>query len=566
MSDTYFLSQKQETPVEVLRSQRFTLRFTYARATETRIENETGQDFLAFRADDDKLVFALCDGVSQSFFGDFAARFLGHSLIDWLWKKKPHCNDLQNLADDFNSLLLSLTEIASKKVQEIPLPNDIPPMFREVLEEKRVFGSESTFICGRIDFQKQNQPGQIFFSWMGDSRLRLWTNDTELAILQHSTFRTQERWSTRQGPVNGAPHVFCSSFEQAKDMITRIAVYSDGFVLFDDYDYPLPTQEIQELIFQSWNLPGSDDISFLEIWLQPYPLILDDLYLDAPRRIQVHPKEDHFQISWERIDQAENYEIELRSSAGIRRKTVINNYIAVKRSLVDTAFRIRAIANDVSGLWSPWITLQKPVPVGEEGEGQEALPPPPPPPSDSVGSTEGAQREEPKKTDWRIRLLTVSSLLLFFIGVTFLAVYGFLEVKDHLPFTKTSTPTVTSTPIIIYIPPIFQEKTLSTTPKTHPTITIDYRLTTTPALSDTPALFITPTPSPTISPTSIPTQTVTPIPTHKPIPTPTTVPIPLPPSISTITISPDFPLTLTPQLPSNTPSPFIHILPLIHLQ
>ena len=77
--------QRYDIPPTTLSLGPFRIRYTYFRSSETRAHDEIGQDYLIFKLDPDKLVFCLCDGVSQSFYGDLAARYLGDHIIDWLW-------------------------------------------------------------------------------------------------------------------------------------------------------------------------------------------------------------------------------------------------------------------------------------------------------------------------------------------------------------------------------------------------------------------------------------------------------------------------------------------------
>lgn len=559
MSENYYLSQQKETPIQVCRRQRYTLRYAYARAAETRAENETGQDFLAFRADEDTLVFALCDGVSQSFFGDLAARFLGESLIDWLWKNDFRCTDAEVMAQNMESFLHSLTEAATKQVQVLPLPEDMPAMFRDVLEEKRALGSESTFICGRIDFQKENQPGQIYLGWMGDSRLRVWTNDDELTIFQSSEFLTRERWSTRQGPVNGVPHVFCDSLDKEDQTITRFMLYSDGFALLDEYDLSLPTQNIQDLIVKSWSLPESDDISFLEIWLQPYPVVLDHLHLIAPEHIQVHPEEDTLRIAWKAVKGATSYEVELEGIKSFRRKKVKNNHITLKLHSSNVAMRVRAITDSISGPWGAWTPLPAPIAVSA-GHNTESIdnisPPPPPPPPESVKPppSSGGSYETKKPKSMYMLVIIAGSFLFLCIGLTFLAAYGILKMERtwikyfQTPATIALTPT--STPIKIYIPPLRVTPSSPPTFSPFPTVTLQL----TPMPSVTPTSTPTPTPSPTATSTTTLTPSVTPTPTFTTTPTSTSTPSPTatPTTTPTPSVTPTPTLTVT---PTSTPTP-----------
>lgn len=88
-SRTLKVPQGWESWVQVVRGQALAYRFAYARSADTRASGDVGQDYLAVREGPQTLVFALCDGVSQSFYGDLAARYLGDALVAWLGERLP---------------------------------------------------------------------------------------------------------------------------------------------------------------------------------------------------------------------------------------------------------------------------------------------------------------------------------------------------------------------------------------------------------------------------------------------------------------------------------------------
>ncbi len=194
--------QDRETDVREIVAGPFRLRYLYARSHDCRKSDDPGQDYIALRYDDRRLVFALCDGVSQSFYGDLAARFLGDALVDWLW------NDL--VPDEFrpepirqalHSYLMDLTAEATREVRQVPVPSDAPPMLREALEQKRAIGSETMFICGSIEMPGPDLPnGRIVLAWLGDSELQLWSDDQDLSPALDAEWVTARRWSTKVGP------------------------------------------------------------------------------------------------------------------------------------------------------------------------------------------------------------------------------------------------------------------------------------------------------------------------------------------------------------------------------
>lgn len=302
MKAIIYLPQNIETPINSIVNQNIGIRYAYARSADTRSTNDPGQDFLGLSYDESSVVFAVCDGVSQSFFGDVAARFLGQSLIDWLQNMPANRHDPEEVREALSGFLHQITGEATKVVQGISLPNDLSPLFRDVLEQKRRLGSESTFICGRIDLPTQNRDGQILLAWMGDSRLRIWSGETEISEQLPGAFLTQQRWSTRQGPLHGDPHIYVASLERGQPpAIRKLSIYSDGFSLLDGFNEALPSVTVQKLIEQSWTMSASDDISFLEIWFGGFPEMIETLKLDPPSNIRTAVSNEQLQLVWERL-------------------------------------------------------------------------------------------------------------------------------------------------------------------------------------------------------------------------------------------------------------------------
>lgn len=279
MNDVEFskeLPQDREVSIETFAYKLFKVRYAYARASETQKYGDKGQDFLTFETSGNGFVFALCDGVSQSFYGELAASFLGISLRQWLLKQLPITMNVGIISNLLDEHLVAITEEASRQVKKHPVPEDALPLLQSVLEEKREKGSETTFICGRIDLPGKEFPeGRAVFSWLGDSRLRLWSAEEEITDILGGSFETRERWSSKRGPVGKKPNVFVGVL-QGEKQLSRIAAYSDGISVYDDYANVLMHHEIQNLINHAGERADSDDISFLEIILD-----YDQTYEDA---------------------------------------------------------------------------------------------------------------------------------------------------------------------------------------------------------------------------------------------------------------------------------------------
>jgi len=271
------LPQDRETPVQEVLSDKFKYRFAYSRSADTKQHHDIGQDYLLLQVDIDNFVFALCDGVSQSFYGDLAARLLADSLVDWFSGYLSSLADSNELGKELESHLQELTKKAEPIIGNHPIPQNASPLLKTVLEEKRDLGSETTFICGCIQLPNQSFPeGRVIFAWMGDSRLRLWNQAGDITNKLGNTFQTMQRWSTKRGMVGSKVHLYQSSLTES-DQLIRIAAYSDGLVSFDEIGDIVSNTKITELIRQADEGATSDDISFIEIIID-----LEGAYATSP--------------------------------------------------------------------------------------------------------------------------------------------------------------------------------------------------------------------------------------------------------------------------------------------
>lgn len=253
--------QDRETPPRVQEAERFRWVYAYARASETREADEVGQDCLVVDPSDAGLAFALCDGVSQSFFGDLAASALADALVEWMARAVPVGAEREEVAASLGVMLRRLCGPVSEEVAAFPVPGGLAPMVAEVLEEKRLLGSESTFVCGRLHLPGPACPdGQLFLAWLGDCRCRLWRGGREVEPL--GPFRTEERWSSVRGAVGSAPHVHLGPLD-----VERLVCYSDGLAALDRHPTPPGPEGIQRLLEEAGRSPTSDDVSYLDVLL-----------------------------------------------------------------------------------------------------------------------------------------------------------------------------------------------------------------------------------------------------------------------------------------------------------
>jgi len=269
MENRISLPQAHETALSPFAGEPFSFRYFYLRSQDTRAYDDPGQDYLTFAHDDWRFAFCLCDGVSQSFYGDLAARLLGDRLLEWLWSLPRAGGGDDSLIAGLTAFLEDLREPATAEVRDYNLPEGIPPMLKDVLEEKRALGSETMFMSGLIDLPSPGMPeGRIFFAWMGDSRIRAWLHGRETGPALFSGFEMKQRWSTARGLVNGPARTCYGPLREGGSLLfDRFIAYSDGFSLLDDREGHLSEEQIVKLMTEASALPANDDISYLEVIL-----------------------------------------------------------------------------------------------------------------------------------------------------------------------------------------------------------------------------------------------------------------------------------------------------------
>jgi serine/threonine protein phosphatase PrpC len=269
----YSIPQYEDRSLRVIEQERLSWRFLYYRSAESDANRAPSQDYLTYQHGDDSFAFAVCDGVGQSFFGDLASRLLGEGLIDWLCT--PAFDTGVSQADvraSVGELLREVTKNATKEVEALKVPFGTPQMVEEVLNDKRKLGSESTFVCVRVDLPTQHMPeGRLIAAWMGDTRLRAWGPTGELtALLPTETFQTDERWSSKSGPVNGDPHVLVTPLggDDSSPAVTGLMAYTDGLAILDRLTESPTDDDLTNTATGTRHSGQSDDIAFIELRLQ----------------------------------------------------------------------------------------------------------------------------------------------------------------------------------------------------------------------------------------------------------------------------------------------------------
>jgi hypothetical protein len=521
------VNPKTETAPQIKSGRVCSYRYAYARSADSRAADETGQDYLTFSESGTWFAFALCDGVSQSFFGDIAARVLGDGLLKWL-EGLPSA-ELVRPGEALVGFLGELTRRATEWVQEYPIPEEISPMLQEVLEEKRALGSEATFLCGRIDLPGAGLPeGRLLLAWMGDSRLRFWGPAGERSAELGDTFHTDQRWSTRRGPVNGRPHLFVAPLASGGRQleVVRVLAYSDGLAALDEHHEAPTNVALRELIATAAESATSDDISLLEIWLAKVPERIKARPLPTVTGVAVGTEGNRLMVRWAALIGAIKYQVEVQGVDGRRHWTTTRTSWGSEPLLPgDYGVRVRAL--DGHGLAGRWSTESK---VQIEAAADE-------PPAPTVAESGlAAAVTVPVRRKKRRRSPMMAMLLVGFVlgaaGLIVGLVTGVIPIPGR---EEAATPTATWTPAVTE----GTTETVTSSPTTAPppteTPTRTLVPTWTPALTATWTPSITPliTATETLSPTNTPTFTPTATELVSVIPTPTATGTELPSPLAT---------------------------------
>ncbi|MFQ3534899.1 MAG: hypothetical protein SNJ58_03390 [Aggregatilineales bacterium] len=296
------LNQETDTPARREYIGTFTLTYLYDRSRDSQQAGGCGQDFIAFCGNERRLAFAVCDGVSQSFYGDVAARFLGKKLVAWL-AELPFPADQETFRAALSAQLAAWQPEAEALVAAHPVRPDLPPMLRNALMLKRQNGSESMFLAVLID----QVVGKFAACWMGDLRLRLFNLKGEELPLPDAHWETRQRWSSRVGAKNGAPQVLIMSL----DGIARLTGHSDGFGSRADMLKRFTLESLNALADELLSLPTSDDLALLDVALHSAQSELLQLEAPMPQRVPGEPA-----LRWQPVAGAEWYRIWLEGEEG----------------------------------------------------------------------------------------------------------------------------------------------------------------------------------------------------------------------------------------------------------
>lgn len=244
------------------------LRLASVRSGESQAQALTNQDYVqvSMRKDDATLCFCVCDGVGSSYRGDIAAHYLGTLLVRWLQTLPVANQSAERITAQLRSNLEAWACEAQRNLLQLaPLPQ-APTLVREALGELcATHGSETVFLGGVLTQcptlePAGEQPVQAFFCWMGNVAARLFPSATRMIALGGTM---DGGWSTARG-IRGR---LVTRFMELP-AIERLIIYTDGLSTIEHRLAELNEEMLQECVQQLLQLPGSDDMTMLDLeWL-----------------------------------------------------------------------------------------------------------------------------------------------------------------------------------------------------------------------------------------------------------------------------------------------------------
>jgi hypothetical protein len=255
----------------------FMLRFASYRKSEDAKLHLRSEDYIVSELIPEKAVFALCDGVGSSYYGNIGSQFLGETLLNWLGNidlpdSSKFMNEkitkvwLENLNTSLKKELDLKADFATSIINSKASPDQSELVQLAERTQRDDFGTQSNFVGGIIWPKTKNHPnGLVLLFWLGNARIKIFNELEDLTDLTkwgENPEQLKEVWSSKEGVVG---HIYSYLTDFSK--ITRILAYSDGLEDVEDRLIPnLQGGQLEELVRQAQSIKD-DDISFLEIFL-----------------------------------------------------------------------------------------------------------------------------------------------------------------------------------------------------------------------------------------------------------------------------------------------------------
>lgn len=267
--------QSRETRLTQIVRGPFIFRFASYRKSEDAKLNLRSEDYIVSELTSEKALFALCDGVSSSFYGGIGSQFLGETILNWLGQVSfpdhliPGNNEsanhwLDTLTLNLKTELNNKIKLATDIIQKKELTSEEELVRLAEITQRDDFGTQSNFISGILWPESTQLPnGCVLFFWLGNARIRIFNNDKDLTHLLgwgNNPDQLKEVWSSKEGVV-GSIYSYLTDFSK----ITTIIAYSDGLENVEEQIQPnINEAQLETLVNQS-QLIKDDDVTYLEL-------------------------------------------------------------------------------------------------------------------------------------------------------------------------------------------------------------------------------------------------------------------------------------------------------------
>jgi hypothetical protein len=221
----------------------------YRRSVDFDEGDKRGQDYAIARGGNGYIVGVVADGVSQSFYGDLAAKKVSEWLVEHLWNTPATPpSDLQ-----LEKSLKTLEEEFAAEVEAFEVPEHLPWMLRDNLESVRQkSGSQSVFTAFVLDLL--------------NSRLSLYQVGDVIAIIHYSDNSSEEAQpASIKGRWSSARKSDLLLKETIRDGVKGVVVKSDG--AGKDWGRSIDDDVLGEGSFKplAQKQAGMDDVSFIAV-------------------------------------------------------------------------------------------------------------------------------------------------------------------------------------------------------------------------------------------------------------------------------------------------------------
>lgn len=168
-------------------NQEISVSLGYRRCYDFDKNDKSGQDFAAFFSDSGYVVGVVADGVSQSFYGEVAARSVSEWLLKTLWKDRENPPQSRTLQEG----LIELEKRVNEELQQHKIPETLPFLQVKALENTRRKGSQAVFSAFIFDGLKR----EIYLYQVGDVTALIYRLNSEAKIKECKAL-PKGRWST----------------------------------------------------------------------------------------------------------------------------------------------------------------------------------------------------------------------------------------------------------------------------------------------------------------------------------------------------------------------------------